>query len=147
MGNLNPRLAYIPRDYSNNPTIMSLVSSFRLVKPEAVLAIMNEKKIQEVGNYPDPPLWPLHRKIDKYIYNEYVKDQSKMRYEDFNHDCKLVRRLMEELKPYVTSMIPISPEIAKGVICLESDPTIQVKVEDVMRLMAYNTGLADATEE
>ncbi len=148
MGNLNPRQVYIPPDFTKNPTIISIVTSFRLVKHDDVLAIMNKKIIQDESEYSLRPLFIMDQKIKTYIYNEYLSRLQIDRYdEDLKHDWELTERLVDELKPYVTSTIFISPEIAKSTICLESDPSVSIKIEDIFNLLSYNTGLANATAE
>ena len=66
---------------------------------------------------------------------------------DRDHDLAILENLLQELESYVKSTILISPETAEKTITLESDLDVSVKVEDVMRLVAYNTGLVVATDE
>lgn len=152
MGNLNARLVYIPGDFSRHRNIQEILSQFKLIKREDVLAIIEKKFVQEY--YMEPPLDVICCRIRSKVSLEYQRvahldtlNKTMAYFESSEHDCHLAKRLMGELKPFVKSMSVISKEISDGVVCLESDPTVQMKVEDLFRLMAYNVGLSEAHEE
>ena len=67
--------------------------------------------------------------------------------QDMEHDLNVLEELLGELQQYMKSTILISPELAGRTITLGSDLDVSVKVEDVVRLLAYNTGLSVAMTE
>lgn len=148
MGNVQPQLVYIPKDFSNDDDIISLISSFRSVKSDDIMKVITKKLVS------NDPLWTMRFKLRDILnegYRNICGDQPQppdsSHFRNLDHDNRLADILLEALKPCVISTILISPEIANSTISLESDPTIRVKVEDIFRILAYNIELTDATEE
>lgn len=147
MGNLNPRQIYMPKDFRTDNNIMTLVSSFRLIPPDVVMSIISKPIIHSpLGEYAH--LVTLRLRIHEEINRVYREcPDGAQRKDDRTHDQKILASLIDTLEPCLIKALRISPEYANLTICLETDPFISVRLEDALKLIAYNTGLVDATAE
>ena len=147
MGNLNPREIYMPKDFRTDANIMSLVSSFRLITPDVVMSIIS-KPITHIPVGLDSCLAVLRGRIHQEINKVYREcPEGEQRKDDRIHDHVTLASLTDALRPCLMKTFLISPEYANLTVRLESDPSVSARVDDVLKLMAYNTGLAEATSE